>query len=493
MGKHSKNGISYWEARGRRKDLRSRQKPPKRKGPFKKRWFVMFFVIGLLLGLALGVFYKDIGKLGAKVYLSFKQRQWQPKGKEKKEVEKALATLSTDQSKSINTLVIGSDVGSNKKEGGWCRSDVMMLVCLLERDKRAVVISIPRDTRVQIAGRGFEKINAAHSFGGPSGAIDAVKQLLGMDVHHYLSMNFQGFKQIIDAIGGVPIHLNQPINDPHAGYLPAGDLKLDGEQALVIVRSRKSPGGDIDRIKSQQVFLKALINKAAGMRNVWKGKQIVDIIAGSCQMDYSAGQLTTLAEELKGFPIANAQFVTIPGQAKNIGGGSYFIADQQKVAELAGQVKTDTMVSPELMAGLQAYAESTKTKVEELYDPGADVLTVLGSGKSAAAVVPVVSQELRLLGHQKVFEGISKQALPKTTMYHRREAAKYCEDLKATVPEFADADVQLNDQVTAQYNSPVVIVLGSGFATPNLYSLYGRVIKPALNLDNLGKRVKSFS
>ncbi|MBU4385954.1 MAG: LCP family protein, partial [Actinobacteria bacterium] len=181
MGKHSQNKkISYWEARSRRKDLRNRGKvkKPRRSGSTKKRWFVLIFIIGFLLGGAIGVYYKPILKAGARFYLSFKQRQWQPKGEEKGKVEEALAQISPDPNQSINTLVIGSDAGSNKGETGWCRSDVMMLACLQERDKKAVVISIPRDTRVKLPGQGTEKINAAHSYGGPSAAINAVKELL---------------------------------------------------------------------------------------------------------------------------------------------------------------------------------------------------------------------------------------------------------------------------------------------------------------------------
>ncbi|MCJ7745128.1 MAG: LCP family protein, partial [Actinobacteria bacterium] len=178
MGKHSGQGTSYWEARSRRKDLRARTKPPKRRGPTKKWWFVLFFLIGLIVGGVLGFYAKPIAKLGAKVYLAIKQGQWQPKGKEKQKVEKSLTPLAEDPSKSVNTLMIGSDLGSNKGEKGWARSDVMILVCLQERDKKAVVVSIPRDTRVEIPGHGTNKINAANSFGGPSAAIDIVKQFL---------------------------------------------------------------------------------------------------------------------------------------------------------------------------------------------------------------------------------------------------------------------------------------------------------------------------
>jgi hypothetical protein len=108
--------------------------------------------------------------------------------------------------------------------------------------------------------------------------------------------------------------------------------------------------------------------------------------------------------------------------------------------------------------------------------------------------VPVVAEELRLLGHEKVFEGgLSKQVHARTTLYYRGEAKKASENLKKSVPELADADEVQNDQVAIQYNSPVVVVLGPNFATPNILSIYGRAMKPAVQLENLGKPVKYFT
>ncbi|MBU1670562.1 MAG: LCP family protein [Actinobacteria bacterium] len=493
MGKHSSNqGISYWEARRRRKDLRNRAKgrKPVRRGPTHVRWFVVGFILAFAIGTALGFYAKPLAKLGGELYLSLKQGEWQPKGEEKQEVKEALTPLSVDPNQSVNTLIIGSDQGSNKGEDGWCRSDVMMLVCLQERDKKAVVLSIPRDTRVELPGYGTNKINAAHSYGGPSGAIDAVKTLTGIDVNHYISMNFEGFKKIINAIGGVPIHLNAPIRDPHTGYLPAGDLMLDGEQALIVVRSRNLPQGDIDRIKSQQTLIKALMNKAEDMKSVWKAKQVVDIVAANCQMDYTAGQLTNLAEELRGFDIENVQFITIPGVTKTIGGVSYFVANPAMIASIATEVKTSTSLSPELIAGL---GSEESRRVELLYGPNADVTTVLASSKSGTGAVPVVAEELRLMGHEKVFEGTAKQALPSTVIYYRKEAKQNAETIKNSVPEFADATLTQDDQIAGSYNSPVVIVLAKGFATPPMMSIYGRVLRPAFEVQNLGRKVKSFT
>ncbi len=470
---------------------RARGRRPRSGGSSRKWvWYVSFVIVGLMAGGAVGYYAKPIGKLGAEVYLSFKQKQWQAKGKEKKKIDNTLATLSSDPNASVNTLVIGYDKGSNKGEGGYCRSDVMMLVCLMEKQKRAVVLSIPRDTKVEIPGHGTQKINAAHAFSGPAGAITAVKSLTGIEVHHYVEMDFSGFEKIVNTIGGVPIHLNTAINDPHAGYLPAGDLLLDGWQALVLVRSRNLPNGDVDRIKSQQAFIKALLNKAESMKSVWKGKQLVDIVASNCQMDYNAGQLTNLAEELRGFKVSDVQFVTAPGDSRYLGGISYFIANDPLLAEVTTEIKQNTRISDELRTKLNS---PDSRRVEELYGPNADVVTVLAGTRGISYAVPTVAQELRVLGHQKVFEGTAKQVHERTTIIYRKEAKANCTAIVKSVPEFANADVVLDDQIAGQYNSPVVVVLGGNFTTPSLVSIYGRVIQPAVNVRNFGKKLKSFS
>ncbi|MHB8893853.1 MAG: LCP family protein [Candidatus Geothermincolia bacterium] len=496
MGKHSAQRSSYWEARRRRRDLRksasAKAKGPRRRGSYKLYWFAIFLAIGLVVGGALGFYYKPIAKLAAKAYLAVKIKKSHVAGNEGKQVAKELKPISTDPNKSVNTLIMGSDAGSNKGEGGYCRSDVMMLVCLQERDKKAVVISIPRDTMIQIPGYGTQKINAAHSFRGPSGAIAAVQDLLGIDVNHFISMQFEGFEKIVNALGGVPIHLNQAINDPHAGYLPAGDLLLDGEQALVVVRSRRLPLGDVDRIKSQQAFLKALMTKAETQKSVWKANQLVNIVTENCKMDYSAGQLMDLATELQGFKLENVQYVMVPGDSKYISGVSYFVADMPLLAQVATDVKANTQISPEMQAKLQA-AQGDTRRVEELNAPNSDVISVLTGVKTSSGAVPIVSQELRLMGHQKVYEGSTKEPLAKTTIYYRKEAKANCGAMLQAVPEFAGADVIQNEQIPTQYNSPIVVVLGAGFNTPNLVSIYGRICKPAFNFENLGKQVNSFT
>ena len=451
--------------------------------------FIILCFMALGLGGVSGYYAKPIGKFATRLYLSFKLRKSHASGRDAVKVQHSLIPLSSDPNQSVNTLIIGSDAGSNLGEGGYCRSDVMMLACIQERDKKAVVISIPRDTMVQIPGHGTQKINAAHAFSGPPGAIDAVKNLLGLDVHHFISIQFTGFQKVVNALGGIPIHLNAPINDPHSGYLPAGDLNLDGWQALVLVRSRNLPNGDIDRIKSQHAFLKGLIAKAETMKSIWKANQIVGILASNSKMDYSAGQLMELAQELRGFKAENIQFVTIPGDSPYINGVSYFVANTTLLEQVAREVRTSNWVSPELMAQLQS---NVSPRADVLNPPNADVISVLSGWSAPASAVPTVSQELRLLGHQQILEGRTKQPLAQTTIYYRQAAKRNLQDIVKTIPELANASAVQDEQIPSDYNSPVVIVLGTGFRTPTLDALYGRLAEPALDTQNLGVTVHAF-
>jgi len=487
-------GQSPTRYKGRHRSNAGKEKPvapPKARGAVSQRkyfWFVILLLIGIAVGFAIGFNYKPIGKLVAKVYLSFKLNKSHLSGPEAAKVTKALTPLSTDPNKSVNTLLMGVDVGSGGATMTHCNSDTMMLVCLQERDKKAVIISIPRDTMIELPGHGTQKINAANMYYGPSGAINAVKSLTGIDVNHYITMEFTGFEQIVNAVGGVPIHLNEPINDPHSGYLPAGDLNLDGWQALVLVRSRNMPMADIDRIQSQHAFMEALMTKAASTKSVLKANQIVNIVTSNCKTDYSAGQLMDLAEELRAFKPKDVQMVTIPGAVQYVQSVSYWVANQELVTQMASQVEASNWIPPDLVARFQTPAH---TRAAVLNAPYADVITVLSSAGASAPAAATVTQELTLMGHQQVVPG-KAPASPQTIVYFRSEAQANAAAILKAMPELAAAQVVQNQQVPTTYNSPIVIILGSNFATPPLIATYGRLMIPAVDFPNMGQMFTSF-
>ena len=130
------------------------------------------------------------------------------------------------------------------------------------------LISIPRDTQVTIGNHGTQKINAAYAFGGPSGAIDAVSKLAGVPINHYAEIDFDGFKAVVDPLGGITVNVPMEINDDMAGgHVDAGEQALNGEQALILCRSRHNydnvgdGDGDFIRAANQRMVISTIMKK----------------------------------------------------------------------------------------------------------------------------------------------------------------------------------------------------------------------------------------
>jgi LCP family protein required for cell wall assembly len=145
----------------------------------------------------------------------------------------------------LTFLVVGSDSReglddlTNFGVAGGERSDVIMLV-RLDNEGQAQMLSIPRDLWVDIPGNGKNKINSAYSFGGPQLLIQTLKQELGVEINHYVEIDFVGFMELIDEVGGIDIFFPNPARDESSGLeVEAGMQRLDGKQALAYARSRK--------------------------------------------------------------------------------------------------------------------------------------------------------------------------------------------------------------------------------------------------------------
>ena len=175
-----------------------------------------------------------------------------------------------------NWLLVGSDRRADQGTTGggvtrplWRygaqRAVTIMMVHLPADRDRAYLVSFPRDAWVPIQGHGSAKVNAAFSFGGPPLLIATVERLTGVRVDHFAVLDFEGFKSMTDALGGVDVQVTRTVWAPAQKVLwPAGTHHLDGARALDFVRQRHNlPGGDLGRIKRQQAFLKALARQAA--------------------------------------------------------------------------------------------------------------------------------------------------------------------------------------------------------------------------------------
>jgi len=261
-----------------------------------------------------------------------------------------------------NFLLIGSDSrdatlpGDNEKIAtrGGQRSDTLMLMHVNKAHDKAYLISIPRDSYVPVPAAGpwrggRTKINAAFAFGGARHVVKTVEGFSDVKIDHVVLINFAGFKQMTDAVGGVDVVVNKTTHDPETkATFPAGVNHLDGEQALLYVRQRKGlPGGDFDRAKRQQQFLRALLAQASAkgtLANPKKFNALLDATSKAIIVDEDLN-MGRAAAQFRGLRTSNLTFLTLPnlGSASRQGAGSVVLVDRTKALALFEAVNSDTM------------------------------------------------------------------------------------------------------------------------------------------------------
>lgn len=247
--------------------------------------------------------------------------------------------------KFVRILVMGEDNTSKMRESGRGLSDTLM-VAAIDLDKNTVrAISVPRDTRVEIPGHGFAKINSAHVYGGPDLSIQKVEEVLGVKIDYYMKTNIAGLQGIVDLLGGIGIDIEKNLHytDRAGGLyinLKKGYRHLNGEQALGYVRFRHDALGDITRIQRQQKFLRAIARHMLQPGNILKAPQIIDEMydKGYIKTNLNLKDLEELISIAKNVPPDKMVMETAPGLCQNIDGASYFIVDEEAAHLLAGRL-----------------------------------------------------------------------------------------------------------------------------------------------------------
>nr|WP_233416107.1 LCP family protein [Streptomyces sp. N35] len=236
-----------------------------------------------------------------------------------------------------NILLLGSDsrAGTHGKYGtgvSGARADTAMVLHVDKSHRKASVVSIPRDTMVErpactepggeeVPGAQQAMFNSSYAVGGPACTVKTVEKMSGLRMDHYLEVDFKGFQKLIDELGGVDITTRKAIDDPNSGLsLTAGKHRLDGEQALALVRTRHGvgDGSDLGRIQLQQAFIKALIHRAHTVDPLGspaKSYALADTATKSISADSdlaSADKLLGLAKDLEDISPERTRMVTLP-------------------------------------------------------------------------------------------------------------------------------------------------------------------------------------
>lgn len=235
----------------------------------------------------------------------------------------------------VNVLLVGTDNRGSER----ARADTIALVNVNFQNQAIQILSIPRDTRVKIPGRGLEKINHAHAYGGIELLQRTVEGLLDSPVDYYVETDFKGFTKIIDQLGGISLNVEKRMYYPEEDInLKPGLQTLNGEKALAYVRYRSDGLGDIGRIKRQQKFFQAVYEQHLTLDTLAKTPQIIGHLNDYVKTDLPVSNILRIANALKGTDLDNLQTHLLPGRSQTINGLSYWIADDNATQKLLASI-----------------------------------------------------------------------------------------------------------------------------------------------------------
>ncbi|WP_434062849.1 LCP family glycopolymer transferase [Rugosimonospora acidiphila] len=259
----------------------------------------------------------------------------------------------------MNILLLGSDSRDpDEKADAGSRTDTIIVMHIQADHKHAYLISIPRDTYVNVPGHGDNKINSAFAFGGLPLVIETVEGFTGVHIDHLALIDFGGFQQVTDALGGVDMYIDKTITSIHPPYrtFQKGTQHLNGAQALDYVRQRyQFPDGDITREKHQQEFLKDILDKAAStgtLTNPSKLNSFLSALTKSMTVDKDFS-VADMAWQFRNLRSSDLTFMTSPYSGfGERDGQSVVLSDHDKASALYDAVAKDDMAA--YLAGASA-------------------------------------------------------------------------------------------------------------------------------------------
>lgn len=266
-----------------------------------------------------------------------------------------------------NIVVMGVD----ERDTDAGRSDTLFVVMLDPKNNNVSLLSIPRDTMVRVPGRGWDKINHAFAYGGHKLTQQTVEEFLGIQINNYVVVDFSGFKDLVNAIGGIDINVEKDMyyEDPYDNLvidLQQGRQHLDGEKAIQYVRYRDEEG-DIGRIKRQQHFMMAIYEKMTSTQILTKVPSLVKELTKMIKTDMPLTDMAKVGKamnsamkEQKGIKMA-----MVPGEPVYIDEVSYWVPDMTDLRGLMVEMQGATMSDKYRMAAEKFEAEYKKVVPDE--------------------------------------------------------------------------------------------------------------------------------
>ncbi len=371
-------------------------------------------------------------------------------------------TTTTEQAPespdAMNILLVGSDRRSSSSKS-YGLSDTIMLVHVDPENDYLSTISFPRDLRVTIEGHGKQKLNTAYSYGGPALSIRTIQAITGVDIDHYLGVDFHAFRDMTDSLGGVYVEVDRRYYYKGGQYerinLQPGYRLLSGADALDYVRFRHDANLDFGRMERQQRFLTALRQQAMGWDLGIKLPKLIGAFFDNVATDLGTNDFIKLAWWGIRLDGAHMKQVTLRGTTQTIGGGSYVIADQAKIDAAVQDFLTPPKEgSTASVAGTDSGTPTTAVPAAPLVGIELDVYNSSAPSGSGS----YISGLLRGQGATVVVTGNATQKVTATQVWYPAGALNAAQKV-ATALEIA----KLGQSTTV---ARVTVVLGSDYSPP---------------------------
>ncbi|MDB1650909.1 LCP family protein [Enterococcus faecalis] len=291
-------------------------------------------IFAIIFGIILVLFLAVVG-MGAKLY-------WDVS----KSMDKTYETVERSKKSQVNlnnkepfsVLLLGIDTGDDGRvEQG--RSDTTIVATVNPRDKQTTLVSLARDTYVDIPGQGKQdKLNHAYAFGGASLAMDTVENYLNIPINHYVSINMAGLKELVNAVGGIEVNNNLTFSQD--GYdFTIGKISLDGEQALSYSRMRyEDPNGDYGRQERQRKVIEGIVQKVLSLNSVGNYQQILTAVSNNMKTDLSFDDMKKIALDYRS-AFGKVKQDQLQGTGFMQDGVSYQRVDEQELTRVQQELK----------------------------------------------------------------------------------------------------------------------------------------------------------
>ncbi|MBW8350258.1 LytR family transcriptional regulator [Bacillus sp. IITD106] len=230
-------------------------------------------------------------------------------------------------------------LGVDERPGDKGRSDTMIVITVNPEKNSMEMLSIPRDTRLEIVGKGIDdKINHAYAFGGVEMAMNTVEKFLDIPIDYYIKINMEGFKDIVDTVGGVSV--NNDLDFNYEGHhFQTGNLNLNGELALKYSRMRyDDPRGDFGRQMRQRQVIQGVLEKGANITALWKYDDILKVIGHNVETNLSFAEMKDIQKHYSDAR-HNIEQIQIAGTGTKIDRIWYYIVPQEEREKIQAKLK----------------------------------------------------------------------------------------------------------------------------------------------------------